>query len=101
MSKIKFENPAMCNQKNERCSPTRAAKIMVVVYPLFLQLACLNSIFFRQNPFKLSEMSDSSKIAREPTPFGQENYAGNANTQALGHASFTSHLWPRTVKKKN
>ena len=46
---------------------------MVSVYPLFLQLACLNSISFRQNPFKLSEVSDSSKIAREPTPFGQEN----------------------------
>ena len=26
---------------------------------------------FRQNPFKLSEVSDSSKIAREPTPFGR------------------------------
>ena len=51
----------------------RAATILVVVYPLFLQLACLNSISFRQNPFKLSEVSDSSKIAREPTPFGQEN----------------------------
>ena len=51
----------------------RAAKIVVSVYPLFLPLARLNSIFFRQNPFKLSEMSDSSKIAREPTPFGQEN----------------------------
>ena len=51
----------------------RAARILVAVYPLFLQLACLNSISFRQNPFKLSEVSDSSKIAREPTPFGQEN----------------------------
>ena len=52
---------------------TRAAKILVEVYPLFLPLERLNSIFFRQNPFKLSEVSDSSKIAREPTPFGQEN----------------------------
>ena len=51
----------------------RAAKIVVSVYPLFLPLERSNSIFFRQNPFKLSEMSDSSKIAREPTPFGQEN----------------------------
>ena len=50
-----------------------AARIHVRVYLLFLQLTCLNSISFRQNPFKLSEMSDSSKIAREPTPFGQEN----------------------------
>ena len=54
-------------------SSFRAAKIVVSVYHLFLQLACLNSIFFRQNPFKLSEVSDSSKIAREPTPLGQEN----------------------------
>ena len=52
---------------------SRAARILVAVYPLFLQLACLNSISFRQNPFKLSGVSDSSKIAREPTPFGQEN----------------------------
>ena len=51
----------------------RAARIHVRVYPLFLPLTCLNSISFRQNPFKLSEVSDSSKIAREPTPFGQEN----------------------------
>ena len=51
----------------------RAAKIEGSVYPLFLQLACLNSKNLRQNPFKLSEVSDSSKIAREPTPFGQEN----------------------------
>jgi hypothetical protein len=51
----------------------RAARILVAVYPLFLPLARLNSIFFRQNPFKLSEVTDSSKIAREPTPFGQEN----------------------------
>ena len=51
----------------------RAAKIVVVVYPLFLPLERSNSISFRQNPFKLSEVSDSSKIAREPTPFGQEN----------------------------
>ena len=49
----------------------RAARIHVRVYPLFLPLTCLNSISFRQNPFKLSEVSDSSKIAREPTPFGQ------------------------------
>ena len=52
---------------------SRAAKIHVSVYPLFLQLACLNSKNLSQNPFKLSEVSDSSKIAREPTPFGQEN----------------------------
>ena len=52
---------------------SRAATIMVVVYPMFLQLTCLNSKHLRQNPFKLSEVSDSSKIAREPTPFGQEN----------------------------
>ena len=46
---------------------------MVVVYPLFLPLERSNSTFFRQNPFKLSEVSDSSKIACEPTPLGQEN----------------------------
>ena len=50
-----------------------AAKIQVGIYHLFLPLERINSISFRQNPFKLSEVSDSSKIAREPTPFGQEN----------------------------
>ena len=48
-----------------------AAKIQVGIYPLFLPLERINSISFGQNPFKLSEVSDSSKIAREPTPFGQ------------------------------
>ena len=51
----------------------RAAKIVVDISPLFLPLERSNSISFRQNPFKLSEVSDSSTIAREPTPFGQEN----------------------------
>ena len=51
----------------------RSARILVGIHPLFLPLERLNSIFFRQNPFKLSEVSDSSKIAREPTPFGQKN----------------------------
>ena len=51
----------------------RAARILVGIYPLFLPLERSNSISLRQNPFKLSEVSDSSKIAREPTPFGQEN----------------------------
>ena len=66
---------ALWDVKDSACefSSTRAAKIVVSVYPLFLPLERSNSIFFRQNPFKLSEMSDSSKIAREPTPFGQEN----------------------------
>ena len=51
----------------------RAATIHVDVSPLFLPLERSYSISFKQNPFKLSEVSDSSKIAREPTPFGQEN----------------------------
>ena len=69
-------NSVQANRRTEGCRvalPSRAAKIVVSVYPLFLPLASLNSIFFRQNPFKLSGVSDSSKIAREPTPFGQEN----------------------------
>ena len=51
----------------------RAAKILVDIYLLFLPLASLNSIFFRQISFRLIGHLTMVNIAPEPRGFGQEN----------------------------